>query len=117
MFPDSQIAQQWSCGPTKLSYLITFGIAPYFKELLFAELTEAPCFVLSFDESFNQELQKEQMDFVVRYFGQGLVKTRYLTSAFSRTYSSRRPERKVLKEQLGTWTSRNLLRYQWMDPM
>ena len=82
MFPDSQIAQQWSCGPTKLSYLITFGIAPYFKELLFAELTEAPCFVLSFDESFNQELQKEQMDFVVRYFGQGLVKTRYLTSAF-----------------------------------
>ena len=33
MFPDSKIAQQWSCGATKLSYLITFGIAPYFKEL------------------------------------------------------------------------------------
>ena len=56
MFPDSKIAQQWSCGATKLSYLITFGIAPYFKELLLAELTEAPCFVLSFDESFNPEL-------------------------------------------------------------
>ena len=47
-----------------------------------AELTEAPCFVLSFDESFNPELQQEQMDFVVRYFAQGRVKTRYLTSAF-----------------------------------
>ena len=82
MFPDSKIAQQWSCGATKLSYLITFGIAPYFKELLLAELTEAPCFVLSFDESFNPELQQEQMDFVVSYFAQGMVKTRYLTSAF-----------------------------------
>ena len=82
MFPDSKIAQQWSCGATKHSYLITFGIAPYFKELLLAELTEAPCFVLSFDESFNPELQQEQMDFVVRYFAQGRVKTRYLTSAF-----------------------------------
>ena len=82
MFPDSKIAQQWSCGAIKLSYLITFGIAPYFKELLLAELTEVPCFVLSFDESFNPELQQEQMDFVVRYFAQGMVKTRYLTSAF-----------------------------------
>ena len=95
MFPCSKIAQQWSCGATKLSYLFTFGIAPYFKELLLAELTEAPCFVLSFDESFNPELQQEQMDFVVRYFAQGMVKTRYLTSAFSRTYKSRRLEGKV----------------------
>ena len=31
MFPDSNIAQGMSCGPTKLSYLITFGIGPYFK--------------------------------------------------------------------------------------
>ena len=82
MFQDSKIAQQWSCGATKLSYLITFGIAPFFKELLLAELTEAPCFVLSFDESFNPELLQEQTDFVVRYFAQGMVKTRYLTSAF-----------------------------------
>ena len=81
-FQDSKIAQQWSCGATKLSYLITFGIAPYFKELLLTELTEASCFVLSFDESFNPELQQEQMDFVVRYFAQDMVKTRYLTSAF-----------------------------------
>ena len=83
--PCFQTAELPSSGPVvqpRLSYLITFGIAPYFKELLLAELTEAPCFVLSFDESFNPELQQEQMDFVVRYFAQGMVKTRYLTSAF-----------------------------------
>ena len=82
MYPDSKIAQQWFCGAVKLSYLITFGIAPYFKELLLAELTEVPCFVLSFDDCFNPELWQEQMDFVVRYFAQGMVKTRYLTSSF-----------------------------------
>ena len=66
MFPDSIIAQHMSCGPTKLSYLISFGIAPYFMDLLLKGLKDAPCFVVSFDESFNEELEKEQMDFIVR---------------------------------------------------
>ena len=64
MFPDSIIAQHMSCGPTKLSYLNSFGIAPYFMDIL----KDAPCFVISFDESFNEELENEQMDFIVRYF-------------------------------------------------
>ena len=34
MFPDSNITQGMSCGPTKLSYVITFGIVPYLKQLL-----------------------------------------------------------------------------------
>ena len=34
MFPDSAIAQKMNRGPTKLSYLICFGIAPYFKQQL-----------------------------------------------------------------------------------
>ena len=54
----------WSYGPTKLSYLICFGIAPFFKQHLLADLKKAPWFVISIDESFNQELQKEQIDFV-----------------------------------------------------
>ena len=68
MFPDSIIAQHMSCGPTKLSYFISFGIAPYFMDLLLKELKDVPCFVISFDESFNEEIEKEQMDFIVRYF-------------------------------------------------
>ena len=34
MFPDSQITNQFSYGKTKCTYLITFGVAPYLKELL-----------------------------------------------------------------------------------
>ena len=82
MFPDSSIAQHMSCSPTKLSYMISFGIVPYFMELLLAEVKEAPCFVISFDESFNEELKKEQMDFIVRYFKNGKVESRYLSSGF-----------------------------------
>ena len=48
MFPDSRIAQHMSCGPTKLSYLISFGIAPYFRELLLADIKKASCFVVFF---------------------------------------------------------------------
>ena len=81
-FPDSIIAQHMSCGPTKLSYLISFGIAPYFMDLLLKELKDAPCFVISFDEFFNEELEKEQMDFIVKYFKDGEVKRRYLSSGF-----------------------------------
>ena len=79
MFPDSIIAQHMSYGPTKLSYLISFGIAPYFMDLLLKELN---VFVISFDESSNEELEKEQMDFIVRYFKDGEVKSRYLLSGF-----------------------------------
>ena len=82
MFPDSIIAQHMSCGPTKLSYPISFGIAPHFMDLLLKELKDAPCFVISFDESFNEELEKEQMNFIVRYFKDGEVKSRYLSSGF-----------------------------------
>ena len=82
MFPDSTIAQKMTCGPTKLSYLICFGIAPYFKQQLLNELKEAQCFVISFDELLNTELHEKQMDFVVRYFNKDRVTCRYLTSEF-----------------------------------
>ena len=49
-------------------------------DLLLKELKDAPCFVISFDESFNEELEKEQMDFIVRHFKDGEVKSRYLSS-------------------------------------
>jgi len=34
MFPDSQVAQFFSCGATKCAYLLCFGLYPYFHELL-----------------------------------------------------------------------------------
>ena len=82
MFPDSKIAEKMQCGPTKLSYLICFGIAPYFKQQLLSELKETQCFVISFDESLSSELHQEQMDFVVKYFSNDKVVCKYLTSGF-----------------------------------
>ena len=103
MFPDSIIAQHMSCGPTKLSYLISFGIAPYFMDLLLKELKDAPCFVMSFDESFNEELKKEQMDFIVRYFNDGEVKSRYLSSGFL-GHTTAKDLKRAFENVLRSWT-------------
>ena len=69
-------------GPYNLSYLICFGIAPYFKQQLLVELEETQCFVILFDESLNNELHKEQTDFFVKYFTKDKVVCRYPTSRF-----------------------------------
>ena len=34
MFPDSKIAQNFTCGKTKCSYILCHGIAPFVKEKL-----------------------------------------------------------------------------------
>ena len=68
------------CKFCKLSYLISSGIAAYFRELLLSDLKQTSCFVVSCDESFNHELQKDQTDFTVRYFKNDKVESRYLTS-------------------------------------
>ncbi|MEL7309043.1 MAG: hypothetical protein AAGK05_15035, partial [Pseudomonadota bacterium] len=40
MFPDSEIAQKFSCGKTKIMYLSCFGIAPHFTDLLTSNTKE-----------------------------------------------------------------------------
>ena len=88
MFPDSIIAQHMSCGPTKLSYLISFGIAPYFMDLLLKELKDAPCFVISL-MSLSMNLKRSGWTFKVCE-----VKSRYLSSGF-RAYNSKRFEKSI----------------------
>ena len=46
------------------------------------DVSQAPCFVISFDESLNPDLHEEQMDFIVRFIKDGKVEMRYLGSAF-----------------------------------
>ena len=53
MFPDSKIAKSFELGATKLKYVINFGIAPYFRDIL----QRSDCFVISFDESLNDYTQ------------------------------------------------------------
>ena len=81
MFPDSTIAK---LGKTKCGHYITYGMAPYFGELIKTLINKSPCFSLSFDESLNRVQHVEQMDMNVKYWddGNGLVKLNYVTSRF-----------------------------------
>ena len=82
MFPDSAIAQKFSCSSTKLAYLVTFGIAPYFTEKLVDKIRASKCYVASFDESLNDICQQGQMDINIRYFHRDKVVSQYLDSQF-----------------------------------
>lgn len=53
MFMDSEIAKNFACGKDKTSYIIKFGLAPYFKKKLIASVNKAGPFILMFDESLN----------------------------------------------------------------
>jgi len=53
MFPDSRIAAKFSCGSNKCSYLVRFGLAPYFKGLLLKRVKESGDIVVMLDESLN----------------------------------------------------------------
>ena len=79
MFKDSPVAQGMKLGKDKIRYMITHGIAPYFRKQLVNEVSAASFFVALFDESMNKISQKGQMDINVRYVRGNGVHTRYLT--------------------------------------
>ena len=89
MFPDSQVAQEFSVFSAKLSYMINHGLPPYFKAEILNELTpKCPRFpakfVSPFDESFNTVSTAKQMDVHIIYFDEttNRVKRVYLNSQF-----------------------------------
>ena len=82
MFPDSEIAGRFQCGGNKTSYLSTYGLGPYFTSLLKVKIKKADKYVLLFDESLNKYLKRKQLDIHARFWDEGSVTTRYLTSEF-----------------------------------
>ena len=84
LFSDSKIASSFQLSKTKCSYFIKYGLASHFKELLLQDVKVCPFFVLSFDESLNEFIQKEQMYLQIRYWDntQNKVRARYLDSYF-----------------------------------
>ena len=89
MFSDSHIAKSFKLCKTKCVYLINFGNAPYFKEVLRKEIINAPMFSLFFDESMNHILQNEQLDIHTRFWNDSkcMAVTRYFDSYFLRRSS------------------------------
>ena len=84
IFPDSKIANKFSLATIKCSYMIAYGIAPYFASLLLKDIKHSDNFSISFDESLNSVTANEQMDIVIIFWDKlnSEVEVRYLTSIF-----------------------------------
>ena len=84
MFPDSDIATQFTLGKTKCRHMILYGLAPYYRDKLIKQITGSICYSLSFDEALNSIVQKCHMDVSIRYWDdkEQMVKTRYFESQF-----------------------------------
>ena len=83
MFPDSDIAKNFTLERTKFSYTLNHGIAAHFKDELITAINDSPYFSVSFDESLNEAIQKCQMDVLVKFWD---VKK---SQSVSRYYDSR----------------------------
>ena len=84
MFPNSEIAKTFKLSRTKCGYLINYGLALFFRDVLLKSINASPYFMISYDESMNKILQDEQMDLQARYWddNERQVRTRYFDSKF-----------------------------------
>ena len=58
MFPDSNIAHEFTFSETKSMYVLAHGITPYIESLQINNIKESKEYVLLFDETLNKNLQK-----------------------------------------------------------
>ena len=84
MFSDSEIARLFSCGATKTSYIVKYGLCQYFQDILEDRLADSEYVTVLFDESLNKVTQTKQLDILARYWdnGNGRIETRFLDSRF-----------------------------------
>ena len=84
MFPGSIVAEHFKVGRTKCGCLITHGFRNYFLDILYTEIQQSPFYYVSFGESLNKNLQKVQMDQLVRIWSneKKMVATQYFNSEF-----------------------------------
>lgn len=67
MFHTGTLLCDFTCGSNKASYVITHGIATYFRDMLKADInTSNTGFIIHFDETTTSQIKK-RMD-VIRYF-------------------------------------------------
>ena len=69
MFSGNEVAKAFSFDKTKCSYLVNYGIALYFLELLKNQLVELKHFVALFDESHKKKLRSRDNWTLVSDFG------------------------------------------------
>ena len=84
MDPKSEILAAFNMKETKAAYVVNYGLAPYYRGVLYEEMVVTDIIVLSFDESHNDAVHKGEMVLMVRYWckAEKTVKVRYLDSVF-----------------------------------
>ena len=82
MIPESKIVGKLCLGSTKLAYLITHGLAPFFHDAL-PKLIPSK-YVICFNEAFNEISKKGQINIIIRFWDSSMNKvcSRYLPSSF-----------------------------------
>lgn len=81
-FPDSVIAKHVALGSSKMSYMMAYGLGPYFQHMVVKDIICGHSyFTLHFDETVSAQVKKH-MDLLVRYWSHesNCVKVRYLAS-------------------------------------
>ena len=73
MFSDSKIAHSFNLSRTKCSFIVNFGLAPFFKTMLLIVIKKSPYFTTIFDESLNKKLQIGKWTFLSG-FGMMIIK-------------------------------------------
>ena len=86
MFTYGKIVKSFQLSKTKCSYIVNFGLAPCFKDLLLKEIKASDSFRILFYECMNKVLQEEQMDVQIRYWNETakLVDTQFFDFQFLR---------------------------------
>ena len=81
-FPDSSLAKNVTIGPTKMLYLVSYGLGPYFNQMTIKEMVDRHSyFTLHFDETVTAQV-KNQMDYLLYCWSEvnSGVKIKYLAS-------------------------------------
>lgn len=96
MFPGA-IPDQFSLNPTKVSYLITDALAPFFRELFLTEV-QINFFSIQYDETTNNAGQKE-FQILVRFWSEskGEVCTKHLESMYMGHATAEDAQKNILK--------------------
>ena len=81
MFPDSATASHFSCGEQKASFIMCFGLAPHFKNILLRSLQEMSVYVLLFDKTYNHTTKDNRWTFLF-VTGHSNCTTMYVTLVF-----------------------------------
>ena len=88
MFPDSNIARDYSQEETKTNYIVQFCVAPYINDTLVKDLIDTP-FVFKFDKTTTQQINKQYDSFVSYYPSRfQRIFTIYVRSLFAGDFKS-----------------------------